>query len=122
MGELKGDSVSFFEGGETDSSPAGRNFFAFDLPTYDSDADFGPQISSDMDLIDLFVGSEGIFGIIVEADIYLSDTLEDRPTEESGKLSNFRIKERYGQKAVDDLKKIKEILDPSYILNIGNLL
>lgn len=102
--------------------PAGRNFFAFDLPSYESDADFGPKISSDMDLIDLFVGSEGIFGVITEADIYLSDTVKDSPTEESGKLSNFRIKDRYGQKAVDDLRRIKEILDPSYILNIGNLL
>lgn len=102
--------------------PAGRNFFAFDLPDYNSNDDFGPKISDNMDLLDLFIGSEGIFGVIVEADIYLSETVSGTPTQESGKMSNFRIKEKYGQKAVDDLKRVKEILDPSFILNIGNLL
>ncbi len=102
--------------------PAGRNFFAFDLPEYDSNDNFGPKISENMDLLDLFIGSEGIFGVIVEADIYLSETVNGTPTQESGKMSNFRIKEKYGQKAVDDLKRVKEILDPSFILNIGNLL
>jgi|GEM_PF-1817868 len=102
--------------------PAGRNYFSFDIPEYDSDDYFGPKISADMDLIDLFIGSEGIFGIIIEADIYLSDSVKDVPTSECGKMSNGRIKERYGPRASDELKRIKEILDPNYILNIGNLL
>ena len=101
--------------------PAGRNFFAFDLPSYDSNDDSGPKISENMDLLDLFIGSEGIFGIIIEADIYLSGTVSDSQTEESGKMRNSLIKDKYGQKAVEDLKKIKAILDPNYILNIGNL-
>ena len=102
--------------------PAGRNFFAFDLPSYDSNDDSGPKISENMDLLDLFIGSEGIFGIIIEADIYLSGTVSDSQTEESGKMRNSLIKDKYGQEAVEDLKKIKSILDPNYILNIGNLL
>ena len=102
--------------------PAGRNFFAFDLPSYDSNDDSGPKISENMDLLDLFIGSEGIFGIIIEADIYLSGTISDSQTEESGKMRNSLIKDKYGQEAVEDLKKIKAILDPNYILNIGNLL
>ena len=101
--------------------PAGRNFFAFDLPSYDSKDDSGPKISENMDLLDLFIGSEGIFGIIIEADIYLSGTVSDSQTEESGKMRNSLIKDKYGQEAVEDLKKIKAILDPNYILNIGNL-
>lgn len=101
--------------------PAGRNFFAFDLPSYDSKDDSGPKISENMDLLDLFIGSEGIFGIIIEADIYLSGTISDSQTEESGKMRNSLIKDKYGQEAVEDLKKIKAILDPNYILNIGNL-
>ena len=101
--------------------PAGRNFFAFDLPSYDSNDDSGPKISENMDLLDLFIGSEGIFGIIIEADIYLSGTISDSQTEESGKMRNSLIKDKYGQEAVEDLKKIKAILDPNYILNIGNL-
>jgi len=101
--------------------PAGRNFFAFDLPSYDSKEDSGPKISENMDLLDLFIGSEGIFGIIIEADIYLSGTISDSQTEESGKMRNSLIKDKYGQEAVEDLKKIKAILDPNYILNIGNL-
>lgn len=101
--------------------PAGRNFFAFDLPSYDSKDDSGPKISENMDLLDLFIGSEGIFGIIIEADIYLSGTVSDSQTEESGKMRNSLIKDKYGQEAVEDLKKIKSILDPNYILNIGNL-
>lgn len=102
--------------------PAGRNFFAFDLPSYDSVDDSGPRISENMDLLDLFIGSEGIFGIIVEADIYLSESVSESATLESGKMRNSLIKDRYGQDAVDDLKRIKTILDPNYILNIGNLL
>ena len=101
--------------------PAGRNFFAFDLPSYDSKDDSGPKISENMDLLDLFIGSEGVFGIIIEADIYLSGTVSDSQTEESGKMRNSLIKDKYGQEAVEDLKKIKAILDPNYILNIGNL-
>ncbi|MBE6528448.1 MAG: FAD-binding oxidoreductase [Thermoplasmata archaeon] len=100
---------------------AGRNYFSFELPSYDSADDFGPRISSDMDLIDLFIGSEGVFGIITEADIYVSDHEDECPTEESGKLYNDSIRMKYGQQAVDDLVRIKGILDPNYILNIGNL-
>lgn len=102
--------------------PAGRNYFSFDLPEYDSMDDYGPSISSDMDLLDLFIGSEGIFGIITEVDIYLSDKAEENPTTESGKMDNGKIVEKYGQKAEDGLRRIKEILDTNYILNIGNLL
>ena len=101
--------------------PAGRNFFAFDLPSYDSKDDSGPKISENMDLLDLFIGSEGIFGLIIEAVIYLSATVSDSQTEESGKMRNSLIKDKYGQEAVEDLKKIKSILDPNYILNIGNM-
>ena len=101
--------------------PAGRNFFAFELPSYDAKDGPGPGISENMDLLDLFIGSEGIFGIIIEADIYLGTEVADTPTEESGKMRNTLIRDRYGQKAVEDLKRIKSILDPSYILNIGNL-
>lgn len=102
--------------------PAGRNYYSFELPEYDSAESSGPKISEGMDLLDLFIGSEGIFGIITEADIYVSGEVTANPTTEAGKLSNGWIKERYGQKAVEDLVRIKEILDPSYILNIGNLL
>ncbi len=102
--------------------PAGRNYFSFDLPGFDSEGDNGPRFSEGMDLIDLFIGSEGIFGIITEADIYLSDTIHEAETCESGKLKNGLIKERYGQKALDEVRRIKEILDTNYILNIGNLL
>jgi D-lactate dehydrogenase (cytochrome) len=103
------------------SFPAGRNFFAFDIPSYDSVDGSGPKISENMDLLDLFIGSEGIFGIIIEADIYLSGSVSDSPCQESGKMNNTVIKDRYGQGAVDDLRRIKAILDPNYILNIGNL-
>ena len=102
--------------------PAGRNYFSFDLPDYDSTDDFGPKISSDMDLVDLFVGSEGIFGIITEADIYVSDRVNESSDQDFGKMNNGYIKERYGPKAVEGLIRVKEILDTNYILNIGNLL
>ena len=102
--------------------PAGRNYFSFDLPDYDSRYDFGPKISADMDLLDLFIGSEGIFGIITEADVYVSSEVVEKETVECGKLSNGLIKKDYGVKAVEDLRRIKTILDSKYILNIGNLI
>ena len=58
------------------SFPAGRSYFSFDIPSYDFNTGVknaaGPMFHEDMDLIDMFVGSEGIFGIIAEADVYLA--------------------------------------------------
>ncbi len=55
---------------------AGRNYYSFDLPGYDFNSSVknaaGPRICEDMDLLDLFIGSEGIFGVVSEADIYLA--------------------------------------------------
>jgi len=113
-GEYKAD-------GRRMTFPAGRNYFSFDLPDYDSEDDFGPKISEGMDLIDLFIGSEGVFGIITEADIYALPEASDSPDQDFGKMNNNYLKEKYGPKAVDDLKRIKQILDTNYILNIGNL-
>lgn len=56
--------------------PAGRELYSFDVPSYRFNTDVknaaGPMFSEDMDLVDLFVGSEGIFGIVAEADVYLT--------------------------------------------------
>lgn len=56
--------------------PAGRELYSFDLPSYRFNDRVknaaGPRFEDDMDLIDMFVGSEGIFGIIAEADVYLA--------------------------------------------------
>lgn len=58
------------------SFPAGRSYFSFDIPGYDFNTGVknaaGPMFHEDMDLIDMFVGSEGIFGIIAEADVYIA--------------------------------------------------
>ena len=58
------------------SFPAGRSFYSFDIPSYDFNTGVknaaGPMFHEDMDLIDMFVGSEGIFGIIAEADVYVA--------------------------------------------------
>lgn len=55
------------------SFPSGRNYYSFELPDYDFNTAVkntaGPMISEDMDLMDLFIGSEGIFGVVTEADI-----------------------------------------------------
>ncbi|MBR4225949.1 MAG: FAD-binding oxidoreductase, partial [Candidatus Methanomethylophilaceae archaeon] len=57
------------------SFSAGRNYFSFDIPGYDFNDrvknSAGPMISEGMDLLDLFIGSEGIFGVISEVDVYL---------------------------------------------------
>lgn len=112
----------FFADGRNMVLVAGRNYFSFNLPSYTSDGVVGPKIGDGMDLIDLFIGSEGLFGIITEADIYVSEDVSEGITNESGKMENNQIKERYGQKAVDDIIRIKSILDPNYILNVGNLI
>ena len=56
--------------------PAGRAFYSFDIPSYDYNDGVknatGPMFHEGMDLVDLFIGSEGIFGIVAEADIYLA--------------------------------------------------
>lgn len=56
--------------------PAGRDLYSFDVPTYRFNKDVknaaGPMFENDMDLVDLFIGSEGMFGIVTEADLYLA--------------------------------------------------
>lgn len=68
-GEYKAD-------GRRMSFPSGRNYYSFELPHYDFNTEVknaaGPMIHENMDLVDLFIGSEGIFGIITEADIRLA--------------------------------------------------
>lgn len=72
-GDIKADGrrMSFY---------AGRNYYSFDVPSYDSvvgiKSAVGPKIYENMDLIDLFIGSEGIFGTITEAEIYLAPKTE----------------------------------------------
>ena len=55
------------------SFPSGRNYYSFELPHYDFNTRVknaaGPMMYENMDLMDLFIGSEGIFGVITEADI-----------------------------------------------------
>ncbi len=76
----EGQYVDFARGdfkadGRRMSFPAERSFFSFEIPSYDFNTGVknaaGPVFHKDMDLIDMFVGSEGIFGIIVEADVYI---------------------------------------------------
>jgi len=115
-GEFKAD-------GRRMTFPAGRNYFSFQLPSYTSENEIGPKISDDMDLIDLFIGSEGIFGIIIEADIYVSkEPVATDSVCELGKVNNDYISKKYGKAAADDLKRVKKVLDANYILNIGNLI
>ncbi len=68
----RGDYVA---DGRRMSFPAGRNYFSLELPHYDFNDSVknsaGPRIGENMDLLDLFIGSEGIFGVISEADVYL---------------------------------------------------
>ena len=58
------------------SFSAGRNYFSFNVPGYDFNKSVknsaGPMVSEDMDLLDLFIGSEGMFGVISEVDVYLA--------------------------------------------------
>ncbi len=76
----EGQYVDFARGdfkaeGRRMSFPAGRSFFSFKIPSYNFTGvknTTGPMFHENMDLIDMFVGSEGIFGIIVEADIYIA--------------------------------------------------
>ncbi|MBR2255464.1 MAG: FAD-binding oxidoreductase [Candidatus Methanomethylophilaceae archaeon] len=55
--------------------PAGRCYYSFDVPSYHVDGRVknatGPRFQEGMDLIDLFIGSEGIFGIITMVEVYL---------------------------------------------------
>ncbi len=77
----EGQYVDFKRGdykavGRRMSFPAGRSYYSFEIPGYDFNTAVknaaGPMFHEDMDLIDMFVGSEGIFGIIAEADVYLA--------------------------------------------------
>lgn len=68
-GEIRAD-------GRRMTFPAGRELYSFDVPSYRFNETVknatGPRFEEDMDLVDLFIGSEGIFGIVAEADVYLA--------------------------------------------------
>ncbi len=68
-GDIKAD-------GRRMTFPAGRELYSFDIPTYGYNDRVknatGPMFHEDMDLVDMFIGCEGIFGIISEADVYLT--------------------------------------------------
>ena len=69
--KAEGRRMSFF---------AGRNYYSFDIPSYESldgvKSAVGPKICENMDLVDLFIGSEGIFGAITMVEIYLTPRKE----------------------------------------------
>ncbi len=104
-GEFKAD-------GRRMSFPAGKSYYSFDLPDYDFNTSVknaaGPMIHSDMDLMDLFIGSEGIFGVISEADIYI---IPWHPL-----ISNilFFPTDRDALDAVKDLRS-DDVVDPEFI-------
>lgn len=94
------------------SFPSGRNYFSFDLPEMDNRMDVknavGPMIHPDMDLMDLFIGSEGIFGVIVEVDVYLKERTP------AVSLIAFFPDDASALSAVKDIRGSKG-LDPEFI-------
>ena len=104
-GEIKADGrrMNFF---------VGRNYYSFDIPSYDSvdgiKSAVGPRIYEDMDLIDLFIGSEGIFGTITEVEVYLA------PRKETYSCILFFPTD---SDALETIKEIRsdEVLDPEFM-------
>lgn len=91
---------------------AGRSYYSFDVPGYDSISGVknaaGPQIRENMDLMDLFIGSEGIFGTITGAEIYLSP----RPCMHS--VLVFFPSDDDALAAVKDIRS-DDVIDPEFI-------
>ncbi|MCQ2084838.1 MAG: FAD-binding oxidoreductase [archaeon] len=62
--------------GRTIEIPFSDGMRMIELPTYEFNMNVknvtGLYVEDDMDAVDLFVGSEGIFGVITEADLYLA--------------------------------------------------
>ncbi|MDD4955724.1 MAG: FAD-binding oxidoreductase [Candidatus Omnitrophica bacterium] len=90
----------------------GKNF-KFKLPSYTAPkfkSQAGYFVHNDMDLIDLFIGSEGTLGVIVGAEI----NLQDMPLDVFDGLIFFK-KETEGLEFVEKIKnlKIKKLLEPT---------
>ncbi|TFG10877.1 FAD-binding oxidoreductase [Candidatus Heimdallarchaeota archaeon] len=87
-----------------------------DIPTYrmpNAKNAAGLYSTPDMDLIDLFIGSEGIFGVITEADIWIR---EYKPH-----MSNvaFFVNEKDAIKFVENLRT-NEVIKPDFIEYFDN--
>lgn len=104
-GDIKADGRRF-------CIPAGRAFYSFDIPSYDYNTDVknatGPMFGEGMDLVDLFIGSEGIFGIVAEADIYIA------PRHELVSNILFFPSDRDCLNAVRDIRA-DDLVDPEFL-------
>lgn len=84
----------------------------FDVPGYDFNTDVknaaGIYARNDVDLLDLIIGSDGIFGVIVEADVYL--------TEWHPLISNiiFMPDDDSALGLIDDLRH-DDVVDPEFL-------
>ncbi len=87
--------------------------FKFRLPSYVTPAiksQAGYFVRSDMDLVDLFIGSEGTLGVVTAVKI----DLQDKPDDVFDGLIFFK-KEAEGLEFVEKIKKLKKqkLLDPT---------
>ena len=109
-GEVKaeGRRMNFF---------AGRSYYSFDIPSYDSLTGVknaaGPSIHEDMDLVDLFIGSEGVFGTITGIDIYIV------PRRGMHSVILFFPTDEDALGAVRDMRD-DDIIDPEFIEYLGH--
>ncbi len=92
--------------------PAGRELYSFDIPSYEFNDRvknaMGPRFHEGMDLVDLFIGSEGIFGIIAEADVYLT------PAKPLVSIVQFLPTDEAALDMIDDLRE-DDIVDPEFL-------
>lgn len=104
-GDIKAD-------GRRMTFPAGRELYSFDIPEYKYNRAvknaMGPAFEEDMDLVDLFIGSEGMFGVILEADVYLT------PSHPLVSVISFFPTDEDALHAIKDLKK-EESLDLEFL-------
>lgn len=76
---------------------------------------------SGYDVTSLYIGSQGIFGIIIKAILRLDPII--RPSDSrKGEFSSINVQSGFNDEELKLLRKLKSVIDPKNILNLNHLI
>ncbi|MFX0132713.1 MAG: FAD-binding oxidoreductase [Candidatus Hodarchaeota archaeon] len=76
---------------------------------------------SGYDITSLFIGSQGIFGIVTKATLRI-DPIVGPSEDKALKINSLNVQSGFNEEELKLLQKLKKVIDPEHILNINYLI